>query len=89
LKLNPEQVIERQNEIIGRYPNTYTFTKALAERTLKKRHGNIKLSIIRPSIVISSYKEPVVGWTETLSAMGGLLFAVLVGLINYLYCNPR
>ena len=64
-------------------------------RTLKrsnknqKRHGNIKLSIVRPSIVISSYKEPVVGWTETLSAMGGLLFAVLVGLINYLYCNPR
>lgn len=33
--------------------------------------------------------EPIVGWTETLSAMGGLVFATMLGLINYLYCNER
>jgi len=39
LSLNPQQVIDKEKELIGLYPNTYTFTKSLAERTLKKRHG--------------------------------------------------
>lgn len=87
LKLNPQQVIEREKDIIGKYPNTYTFTKALTERVLKKRHGDVKITIVRPSIVISTFKEPFLGWTETISALGGLLFATQMGLINYLYCN--
>ena len=89
LKLNPQQVIEKEKEIIGLYPNTYTFTKALTERTLKKRRGTIKVCIVRPSIVISAVREPAVGWTETLSAMGGLVFATMLGLINYLHCNNQ
>jgi thioester reductase-like protein len=87
LKLNPQQVLDKEKEIIGAYPNTYTFTKALTERTLQKRRSNIKICIVRPSIVISAFKEPCVGWTETLSAMGGLVFAVMLGLINHLHCN--
>jgi len=87
LKLNPQQVIEREKEIIGKYPNTYTFTKSLTERVLKKRAGSQRIAIIRPSIVISAYEEPMVGWTETLSAMGGLLFAGMLGLIKFLYSN--
>ena len=47
----------------------------------------MKIAIIRPSIVISSAFEPVLGWTETISAMGGLTFATMLGLINYLYCD--
>lgn len=85
MKLNPQQVIEREKQIIGKYPNTYTFTKALTERVLKKNHGDVRVSIVRPSIVISAYDEPFIGWCESLSAMGGLLFAVMLGLINYLY----
>lgn len=42
---------------------------------------------MRPSIVISAYKEPLIGWTETLSAGGGLVFAIMLGLVNYLHCN--
>jgi hypothetical protein len=33
--------MEKEKELLGKYPNTYTFTKALAERTLKKRIGKI------------------------------------------------
>jgi len=74
---------------LGRYPNTYTYTKALTERTLRKRHGLLKVLIVRPSIVISSMSEPFNGWTETISAMGGLLFASMLGLINYLHCDDK
>lgn len=35
--------------------------------------------------MISSYIEPVLGWTETLSAGGGMFYAVMLGLSHYLY----
>ena len=89
MKLNPQQVIEKEKEIIGKYPNTYTFTKALTERVLKKKHGNVRISIVRPSIVISAYEEPMIGWCESLSAMGGLVFAFTLGLIKLLHANNR
>lgn len=82
-------MIEREKEILGKYPNTYTFTKALTERALKKRHGNLKVTICRPSIVIGAYQEPCVGWCESLSAMGGLVFAAMLGVVNFIYCNER
>lgn len=82
-------MLEREKEIIGRYPNTYTFTKALTERMLKKRRGDLKICIVRPSIVISALDEPLLGWTETISALGGVLFAAMLGLINFLHCNEQ
>ena len=44
-------VSEQEKNIIGDYPNTYTFTKGLAERMLQKRRGNMPMVIIRPSII--------------------------------------
>ena len=45
--------------------------------------------INRPSIVMSSEREPILGWTETISAMGGVVFAVTLGLIQYLHSNAK
>lgn len=36
--------------LIGKRPNTYTFTKALAEHMLLKEAGNLPVAIVRPSI---------------------------------------
>lgn len=82
-------MLEQEKEIIGSYPNTYTFSKALTERMLKKCRGNLNIAIVRPSIVISAVDEPLAGWTETISAMGGVLFAQMLGLINFLHCEQR
>jgi len=56
----------------------------MAERLLKKKHGNVRVTIVRPSIVISCQEEPMVGWTETLSAAGGLTYTVSIGLAKYM-----
>ena len=56
---------------------------------LKKRRENLKICIVRPSIVISALDEPLLGWTETISALGGVLFATMLGLINFLHCNEQ
>lgn len=85
--MKPEEVEQNEKVILGSYPNTYTFAKAMVERTLVKRRGNLRIAIVRPAIVISAHNEPLNGWTETISAMGALLFAGMLGLVNYLNCD--
>lgn len=69
-------------KLIHKYPNTYTFTKSMAERMLKKNSGSLKITIIRPSIIISCYDEPLSGWTETLAAAGGITLTAALGLLR-------
>lgn len=47
------------NKIINDRPNTYTFTKALAEYVISQEARDLPLAIIRPSIVGSSWREPI------------------------------
>lgn len=43
-------------------PNTYTFTKSLAEQIICDYQNDLPIVLFRPSIVISSMKEPFPGW---------------------------
>ena len=70
LQMGPQKVQEQESKIIGNYPNTYTFTKGLAERMLKKNHGSLPTVIVRPSIIQGCYLEPFAGWTDTIAASG-------------------
>ena len=54
----------------------------MAERSLKKNCGDLRVALVRPSIIVSSYDEPCRGWTDTLAAGGGLTFAIQMGLIH-------
>lgn len=85
-----EMTLEEQDaklgNILGLWPNTYTFTKSMAERTLKKqRPSNLPVCIFRPSIISAAIREPLPGWTDTLSAAGGLSFAGGSGVLEYVY----
>jgi len=46
-------------DILKQYPNTYTFTKTIAERLLLDERGHVPAVIFRPSIVTASLKEPI------------------------------
>lgn len=45
-------------KLIGERPNTYTYTKALAEYLVQQEAGDLNVAIVRPSIVGASWKEP-------------------------------
>ena len=49
------------NAVIENHPNTYTFTKALAEGMLAKMSENLPVAIVRPSIVVAAWKDPCPG----------------------------
>lgn len=48
-------------------PNTYTYTKAVAEHYLNENRGQLPVAIARPSIVTATLNEPFPGWTDSIN----------------------
>lgn len=73
--------IETPN-ILKNHPNSYTFTKHLAEHEIK--NGHIPAAIVRPSQVQGAWKEPAPGWTVSKNGPQGFLMGVSKGVIRRL-----
>jgi hypothetical protein len=84
-KMDDEYVKKNEKRLIGNFPNTYTFTKNMAEKQLVKNKGNLKCVIWRPSIISSAMREPMPGWTDSLSAAGGLTLLASLGVVKRAY----
>ncbi|GLV35486.1 waterproof [Carabus blaptoides fortunei] len=69
-------------EIIGKYPNTYTFTKSLAEEIVRRHMKSLPIVLYRPSIVIGTYQEPIAGWTNGISGISGLSVGTGAGILR-------
>ncbi|MSQ82379.1 MAG: NAD-dependent epimerase/dehydratase family protein [Myxococcales bacterium] len=59
------------------HPNTYTFTKCVAESLLMERRGTVELAIVRPSVVSATWRHPFPGWIDSAAAFAG--FALMIG----------
>ena len=57
--MTDEQLELLSPSLMKNLPNTYTFTKKLAEEYLRKEASDLPIAICRPSIVGAAYKEPV------------------------------
>jgi len=56
------------------WPNTYTFSKSLAESLIVGRGAGLPIAIARPSIVESSTQEPFSGWNEGINTSAPLSY---------------
>jgi len=56
------------------WPNTYTYTKSLAESILSRHGQDLPIAIVRPSIVESSMRSPFMGWNEGINTSGPLSY---------------
>ncbi|XP_021431203.2 fatty acyl-CoA reductase 1 isoform X2 [Oncorhynchus mykiss] len=68
--------------LIGKRPNTYTYTKAIAEYLVQQECGNLNVAIIRPSIVGASWKEPFPGWIDNFNGPSGIFIAAGKGILR-------
>lgn len=87
-----EKEVPRQTEMLLKkygFPNTYTFTKNMGEMLLQRMKGSIPLTIVRPSIVGCSLREPYPGWVDVLTAAGGILLTVGLGVTHELHANAN
>lgn len=64
------------------HPNTYTYTKALAESLLVDECGSLPVAIVRPSIVTASWREPLQGWVDNINGPTGLILASGKGILR-------
>ncbi|XP_022171253.1 putative fatty acyl-CoA reductase CG5065 isoform X1 [Myzus persicae] len=86
--LNPKLSETLTTKLLGLFPNTYTFTKLLAEQIVNERSArstlddsnNMPMVIFRPSIVISTISEPLLGWIDNFNGPVGLMLACGKGL---------
>jgi long-chain acyl-CoA synthetase len=56
------------------WPNTYTFTKSLAESLLARHTAGLPVAIVRPAIVESSMERPFRGWNEGINTSASLSY---------------
>ncbi|XP_006867048.1 PREDICTED: fatty acyl-CoA reductase 2 [Chrysochloris asiatica] len=76
-------------KLIGDRPNTYVYTKALAENLVKQASGSLNTAIIRPSIVGATWQEPFPGWVDNINGPSGLIIAIGKGLLRSLKATPK
>ncbi|XP_011873914.1 PREDICTED: putative fatty acyl-CoA reductase CG5065 isoform X1 [Vollenhovia emeryi] len=74
-------------KLLHPHPNTYTYSKRLAETLVANEYPNIPCCIARPSIVIPSYEEPMPGWVDNLNGPIGLMVGAGKGVIRSMHCN--
>ncbi|XP_063235357.1 putative fatty acyl-CoA reductase CG5065 isoform X2 [Bacillus rossius redtenbacheri] len=84
--LDPDTLHAITPRIISPHPNTYTFTKRLAEELVRREFPAMPVSIARPSIVTPAWREPLPGWVDNLNGPIGLLVAAGKGVLRSLHC---
>nr|XP_057942338.1 fatty acyl-CoA reductase 1 isoform X1 [Doryrhamphus excisus]XP_057942340.1 fatty acyl-CoA reductase 1 isoform X1 [Doryrhamphus excisus]XP_057942341.1 fatty acyl-CoA reductase 1 isoform X1 [Doryrhamphus excisus]XP_057942342.1 fatty acyl-CoA reductase 1 isoform X1 [Doryrhamphus excisus]XP_057942344.1 fatty acyl-CoA reductase 1 isoform X1 [Doryrhamphus excisus]XP_057942345.1 fatty acyl-CoA reductase 1 isoform X1 [Doryrhamphus excisus]XP_057942346.1 fatty acyl-CoA reductase 1 isoform X1 [Doryr len=80
--MDDELVSTLTPKLIGRRPNTYTYTKALAEYLVQQEAGELNVAIVRPSIVGASWKEPFPGWIDNFNGPSGIFIAAGKGILR-------
>lgn len=70
-------------------PNSYTFTKALAEDICEDYRNQIPITIVRLSIVTGTECEPIPGWCDNFNGPVGLLTACGLGIMRSMYASHK
>nr|ACJ06520.1 FAR-like protein XIII [Ostrinia scapulalis] len=65
---------------LDKRPNTYTYSKALAEVVVEKEFDE-SAAIVRPSIIVSSIREPIPGWLSGSHGFPRVVGAACKGLL--------
>jgi fatty acyl-CoA reductase len=70
--------------LIKDHPNTYTFTKHIAEHEVAKYASQFPCGIVRPSMITAAWNEPTKGWTISKNGPQGFLMGASKGVIRRL-----
>ncbi|XP_018354487.1 PREDICTED: fatty acyl-CoA reductase 1-like isoform X1 [Trachymyrmex septentrionalis] len=68
-------------------PNTYIFSKNLAEKVIQDYSSSLPCAIVRPSIVASTFQEPFPGWLDNVYGPIGITIGAGKGIIRVMYTN--
>lgn len=85
---NREEKLEELRQFaLETYPNTYIFSKNLAEKLVLDKASRLPVAIMRPSIVCPSLNEPYPGWVDSMNGPMGVLVAAGSGVLRTVHGN--
>lgn len=87
--MSEEAMASMQKNVLGDHPNTYTYTKRLAEILVRDEYKNLPLCIARPSIVTPAWLEPIPGWVDSLNGSIGIIYAGAKGVLRSVLVDPN
>jgi len=73
--------------LIGKRPNTYTFTKSLAEAVVKDECKGMPVAVVRPSVVGCLGGDPLPGWSDNINGPAGIYLAAGHGILRAVVAN--
>ncbi|XP_017780106.1 PREDICTED: putative fatty acyl-CoA reductase CG5065 isoform X2 [Nicrophorus vespilloides] len=85
--MKDDALLDVTESLIKPHPNTYTYSKRLAETLVANESDHMKVAIVRPSIVVPALSEPIRGWVDSLNGPMGLLVAAGKGVLRSMHCK--
>ncbi|XP_055374503.1 uncharacterized protein LOC129607499 [Condylostylus longicornis] len=83
ISILPNEVLDfTENQLKGPHPNTYTFTKSIAEQIVSEYSCRFPIGIIRPSIITAAVEEPSPGWVDNIQGITGIMMEIGRGTIS-------
>jgi fatty acyl-CoA reductase len=79
-----------ENRLLVRtgHPNSYTLTKAIAERLLLESCGTIPVSVVRPSVITASRTYPFPAWIDSSAGFAAFVLNIGLGHMRAAVCDP-
>lgn len=80
--MDPVKLEKMTPELLGNLPNTYVYTKSLAENVINDFRDLLPVTILRPSIVCPALQHPFPGWVDSHNGPMGLLIGASSGILR-------
>lgn len=88
LNMSKKEEIKFTKLVIGKFPNTYCFTKSMAEDLVSESVKELPISIYRFSIAMAALREPLIGWLDSSQALTQSIVRIGLGIIRVI-CVKR
>ncbi|XP_044262747.1 fatty acyl-CoA reductase wat-like [Tribolium madens] len=75
--------------LLGEWPNTYVYTKAVAEEVIRSYKQVLPVAIVRPAVVISTFEDPLPGWINNFHGVVGVVVGVCLGVLRTLHLDEN
>ncbi|XP_044764595.1 fatty acyl-CoA reductase wat-like [Coccinella septempunctata] len=86
--LDDSTITEITPILLKDWPNSYVFTKAIAESVVRKEGIGLPIVMVRPAIVTVSAREPVPGWIDNMYGVTGVVAGAAMGALRTMPAEP-